>query len=101
MYSPLLAAVLLVLCGQTLVLHSQPFFLGTAQSAGKKAGYARPARPLFRAGHYRFQYKLKAITPARLKSDLAMLGYSRFFIDSSFSETITLMISPLAATIAR
>ena len=38
-----LAAVLLVYCGQTLVSCSHP-------------GYARPARPLFCAERYRFQY---------------------------------------------
>ena len=33
----------------------------------KEAGYARPDRTLFRAGHYRLQYKLKAITPGATK----------------------------------
>ena len=57
--------ILLVSCGRTLVSRSQPFFLWTTRSACRKkeAGYARPARPLFCAGCYRFQYKLKAITP--------------------------------------
>ena len=56
MYSPLLAAVLLVLFGHTLVSRSQTLFLWIVQSAGKRAGYARPPRPLFRTGRYRFQY---------------------------------------------
>ena len=75
--------VLLVFCGQTLVSHSQPPLpvdrtllacLGK-WSAGKGAGYARLARPLFHIGHYCFQYKLKMIMPWE-KSVLAMLGYS-------------------------
>ena len=96
MYSSLLAVTLLVLCGQ-------PFFLWTVQSAcrNKVADYVRPARPLFYAACYRFQYKLKVITPSRLKSDLATLDYSQFFMVSSFSESITLVISPLATTMAR
>ena len=67
-YSPLLAAILLVSCGQILVLHSQPFSCGPhGPNRGKEAGYARPARPLFHAGHYRFQYNLTTIMPCVTK----------------------------------
>ena len=59
-----LAAVLLVSCGQTLVSCSQPLFsVDHAVHRNKGAGYVRPARPLFHEERYRFQYKLKAITP--------------------------------------
>ena len=69
----------------------------------KEAGYVRPDRPLFHAGRYHFQYKLKAITPCvtRVIWRMATLGYSQFFMVSSFSGTITLVISPLAAIMAR
>ena len=60
----------------------------------KEAGYARSARPLFRAGRYRFQYKLKVIMPcvteqwsghARLQSVLHgfLLFWDHYFSDFS------------------
>ena len=77
------------------------FFLSTAWSTcwKEEAGYARPARPLFHAGHYRFQYMLKAIMPCTTKE---WSGHARlqpvlhglfFFWDHYFT--------PLAATMAR
>ena len=62
-YSPLLASVLLVSCGQMLVSHSQPTLFPVDRTVRRKKGasQARPTRPLFCAGCYRFQYKLKAI----------------------------------------
>ena len=84
MYLPLLAAILLVSYGQTLVLRSQPLSCGPCCLQKKEAGYARPATPFFRTGLYRFQYKLKLYSPAQLKSDLAMLDYSQFFMVPPF-----------------
>ena len=56
---------------------SLTYLAGTARSACRKkeAGYARPARPLFCAGHYHFQHKLKVIMPCTTKewSDHARL----------------------------
>ena len=44
-------------------------------------------------------YKLKAMM-SQAKSVLATLDYTEFFMVSSFSKSITLVISPLAPTLA-
>ena len=86
------------MCGQTSVSCSQPTFPADcellAHGLQERAGYARLVRPLFHTGCYCFQYKLKAIMPCA-KSGLAMLGYS-----SSWFPPFTIVISPLAATMA-
>ena len=86
------------------LVYSQPVFPVDRVVCRKKgAGYARLTRPLFRAEHYHFKYKLKAIMPCgteeraeewsghvRLQSVLH--GFLLFWV---------LVISRLAATMAR
>ena len=59
----------------------------------------RLARPLFHAGCYCFQDKLKAILPYA-KRGLATLGYSSTWFLPFLSSLLSLVISPLAATMA-
>ena len=85
MYSPLLAVILLVSCSWILVLHSQPFFLWTVRSACRKKRLAMRDQP-------------------DLSSAQDASGYARLqpvLHGFLLSETITLVISPLAATMAR
>ena len=110
-YSPLSAAILLVLCGQTLVSCSHSFLpVDHAVRRKKEAGYARPARPLFCARCYHFQYKLKAITPcateewsghARLQPVLHgfFLFWDHYFIDFSIGCNIGKMMAMRKTTV--
>ena len=91
-----LAAVVLVLRGQNLVSCSQPLF---PVDCRKGACYMRLARPLFRTGLYCFQYKLNAIIPC-VKSGLATLGYNSSWFPPFLNPLLSLVISPLAATMA-
>ena len=52
----LLAVVLLISCGQTLLSGSQPLFpVDCVVCRNEVAGYARPAKPLFSTERYHFQ----------------------------------------------
>ena len=96
----LLAVVLLVSCGQTLVLHSQPLFpVGGAVRRKKGAGYARPDLSSMQNVIVFSIAKLKAITPCGTEERAEECSgqdrlYSQFFMVSFFSESITLVISP-------
>ena len=90
-YSPLLAAVLLVSSGQTLVSCSQLLFAVDRFCPQEKGWLCKTSQT---------SLPHRAITPCATEE---WFGHARlqFFMVSSFSESITLVISPLAATMAR
>ena len=94
-YSPLLAAVLLVLCGQTLVSYSQPLFPADHRKRGWLCETSQTSLL-----HRALLLSVQAESDNALYKEWFGPASLQFFMVSSFSESITLVISPLAAIMA-